>query len=262
MIARWPALSLVFALTGTAAQAVDGLSVVGEIERSSGKYGGSTSTDILFVPIVARYETGPTIYKLTVPYVEISGPGNVQITNGMSIGQAATGPITPSTPNGKASGLGDIVGGISYNAYYDAISGLLVDVGGRVKFATASKDKGLGTGKNDFSVQTDVYWSLGRNSTVTATLGYTWMGKPVGSNFRDTVFGSLGVSHKINADMAISSFLDYRQAVVSGNVAPSELSLYLSRRVDKHWKLQAYALAGLSNASPAQGFGLILGYSM
>lgn len=44
---------------------------------STGNYGTSTTTDILSIPVFGKYETGPWAFKLTVPYVEISGPGNM-----------------------------------------------------------------------------------------------------------------------------------------------------------------------------------------
>src|SRR5262244_4109710 len=46
-------------------------------EYSSGDYGAPQKTDIFYVPFAVKYETGPWAYKLTVPYVEITGPGNV-----------------------------------------------------------------------------------------------------------------------------------------------------------------------------------------
>ncbi|MBI4740832.1 MAG: hypothetical protein HY777_04580 [Betaproteobacteria bacterium] len=254
--------ALGLAALGLPALAADGMSLTGETEYTSGKYGGARSTDILFMPFVARYEAGPTIVKLTVPYVEISGPGNVQIAGGTGVGQAATGPVTPATPRGKVSGLGDIVAGASYNAFYDASSGLLIDIGSKLKFATASKNKGLGTGKSDFSVQADAYRSLSRSGTLMATLGYTWMGKPEGGNFRNVAFASLGIAWKLDADTTASGFLDYRQAVAAAGAAPRELTFYLSRRLGKHWKIQACALVGASGASPAKGIGAALGYSM
>src|SRR5438552_16472144 len=44
---------------------------------SSGEYGTSTTTEILSIPIIARYERGPWIFKLTVPYLSISGGTSV-----------------------------------------------------------------------------------------------------------------------------------------------------------------------------------------
>src|SRR5437879_13899860 len=53
---------------------------------SSGEYGTSTTTEILSIPIIARYERGPWIFKLTVPYLSIPGgtsvvPGGGRVTS-------------------------------------------------------------------------------------------------------------------------------------------------------------------------------------
>jgi len=44
---------------------------------SNGEYGTSTTTEIVSIPIIARYERGPWIFKLTVPYLSISGGTSV-----------------------------------------------------------------------------------------------------------------------------------------------------------------------------------------
>ncbi len=51
---------------------------------SSGEYGTSTTTEILSIPIIARYERGPWIFKLTVPYLSISGGTSVFPASGAS----------------------------------------------------------------------------------------------------------------------------------------------------------------------------------
>src|SRR5215510_6681898 len=46
-------------------------------DYSTGKYGQSQSTDLLYVPVTAKHETGRWTFKLIVPYLHITGPGNV-----------------------------------------------------------------------------------------------------------------------------------------------------------------------------------------
>src|SRR5262247_3422668 len=79
-------------------------------EYSSGDYGAPQKTEIFYVPFAVKYETGPWAYKLTVPYVEMTGPGNV-------IGAGGDRIVVPGVnqPRRTASGLGDIVGGVFYN---------------------------------------------------------------------------------------------------------------------------------------------------
>lgn len=69
----------VFLLCGCnyAATAANGFSMSMGADFSSGKYGGTTSTDIRYVPFVGRYNYGPATFSVTVPYIDITGPGNV-----------------------------------------------------------------------------------------------------------------------------------------------------------------------------------------
>src|SRR2546426_9759966 len=63
---------LVFAQGALAADAGEFSLGVG-FNYSSGEYGTSTTTEILSIPIIARYDHGPWIFKLTIPYLRISG---------------------------------------------------------------------------------------------------------------------------------------------------------------------------------------------
>src|SRR5207244_13197569 len=75
---------------------------------STGEYGTSTTTEILSIPIVARYDHAPWIFKLSIPYLSISGGTSVA---------PGIGRVTSSNPKrrggganeGTASGPGDTV---------------------------------------------------------------------------------------------------------------------------------------------------------
>jgi len=123
-------------------------------DYSSGKYGESRRTETLVVPVGIKYEFGDWTLRATIPYVESngpsavsgSGPDRVTIENG-------------STNRGRASGLGDIVVSAAWNAFQDGP--WLIELAGKVKLATADEKSGLGTGENDYSVQTEIYRTLG-----------------------------------------------------------------------------------------------------
>src|SRR6266436_7323305 len=55
----------------------DGFSLTTGVDYSTGKYGGTASTDILYVPLTAAYEMDKWLFKLTVPYIMVTGPGDV-----------------------------------------------------------------------------------------------------------------------------------------------------------------------------------------
>src|SRR3979490_14530 len=108
---------------------------------SSGEYGTSTTTEIVSIPIIARYERGPWIFKLTVPYLSI--PGGTSLVPGV-------GRVPSSNPRRRgggaseatATGLGDIVASATYTAFYNSATTFGVDVTGRGKLGNAARAPG------------------------------------------------------------------------------------------------------------------------
>ena len=224
-------------------------------EYSKGDFGSPQPTDTYYVPFAVKHETGPWILKLTVPYLEITGPGNV-------IGAGSDRVVIGdgNAPRRTASGLGDVVGAVFYNALDDRKSAVGVDVGVKVKFGTANSDKGLGTGENDYAVQADLYKTMG-SFTPFGTIGYRWYGDPPGVNFRNVPYASLGGAYRLSQDTSLGAVYDFRDSVFAGGPKVSELTGYVSQKLSKEVKLQLYALAGFSDASPDYAIGLNLSYA-
>lgn len=221
-------------------------------DYSSGKYGETTTTDILYIPFTARYETDSFIYRLTIPYIRISGPGNVV---GGGDFRVVTG--TGEAPRRTADGLGDIVAAVSYNLVNGVGTRPLVDLTAKIKFGTADEDKGLGTGKNDYSLQVDVLKSFGAASAF-GTLGYKRLGDPPDTNFSNVWYGSLGGSYKFTPATSLGLALDLRQAALDGVEPQRELTAYVSHRLTPRYRVLGYAVKGFSDASPDWGGGLML----
>lgn len=120
-------LVFTFACAGTWA-ADEQISLSTGFDYSSGDYGGSTSTDILQVPVIGKYVTGPWTYKLTVPYIEVTGPGNV--VPGAGRANQVKGKNGSAVPSGTStkSGLGDITGAVTYNLFGGSASELALDL--------------------------------------------------------------------------------------------------------------------------------------
>lgn len=237
------------ALAALPAAAEPGFSFTTGLDYSTGKYGAATSTDILYIPFTGKYEADKYSFKLTVPYLQITGPGNVV----RDVGQIRAGASTRTTQ----SGLGDIVAAGTYNMYDGRTNGTLVDMTAKIKFGTADDAKGLGTGKNDYALQADLYKTLGAN-TVFGTLGYKVMGSPAGVTLSNVFYASLGAGHKYNQETSAGLILDLREKASATGFAQRELTAYVSRKLGKTWKAQAYAVKGFTNGSPDWGTGAML----
>ena len=250
--------SSVLAIAQGAAAAADGYATVGVgADYSSGKYGGAEKTQIFYLAVTGKYEHGPWIFRLTVPYVRITGPGNV-------VGAGADRVTLPDAgarpPRRTVSGLGDIVTAGFYNVMDERRSPFGLDVGAKMKLGTGDEAKGLGTGKNDLSLQADFFKVIGAAAAF-ATLGHRWYGSPAGVKLRDVYYGSVGISYRISSPTSIGLAYDFRPRISATGGTVSEVSGFVSHRLSQDWKIQFYALTGFSTGSPDFGAGALLNHS-
>lgn len=222
------------------------------LDYSTGKYGDTQSTEIWYMPFTIKAESGKATYKLTIPYLQITGPGGVV----KDVGKVNTGSSRRTTE----SGLGDVVAAVTYGAYENAANGVLLDVTGKVKFATADKDKGLGSGSNDYAAQLDAY-KINGATTLFGTLGYKVLGDSGSTKLNNVFYGTLGVSQKLSDQTSAGLMLDLREKATATGDPQREVTAYVSRKLDKQWKAQAYAVKGFADGSPDWGLGAMLTYA-
>jgi len=226
---------------------------------STGDYGTSTSTEIISIPLTARYDHGPWIFKLTVPYLRVSGgtsvvPGVGRVSNTNPRGRGQGGGAT------TASGLGDIVAAATYNAFYNSATTLGVDVTGRVKFGTADRDQGLGTGANDYGVQADAYKTFDR-LTLFGGIGYTELGSSPYIQLNSVFNATAGASYKLDERNSAGLSVDTRERASPSGFPQRELTAFWTQKIDRTWKAQAYVLKGFSDGSPDWGVGVSVAHA-
>jgi len=249
------ALAAALVTTGNAFGA-DGLTTLSiGADYSSGNYGLSDSTRVFYVPVTAKNETGRWVLKLVVPYIRITVLSN----------EVGTPENQVILPNGSfvrrtESGLGDVVASALYNVLNPRSAPLGLDFGAKIKFGTADDSRGLGTGKNDFSLQADFFKPIG-TLTPFGTLGYRRYGDPADIDLRNAFYASIGASYRMSQPTSVGLAYDWRDRIVEGGGRVSELTAYVSRRFSGDWKLQIYAVKGFTDASPDFGAGMALGYS-
>jgi hypothetical protein len=240
-------------------------------DYSSGKYGTDTTTDIWSVPVAAAYQTDRWTFKLTVPYINISGAGNVipgvgKVNNGNPKGRGrgkgggGTPPAPGTTTSGSASGLGDITASAGYELFGSADRTFGLDLTGKVKFATADENKGLGTGKNDYGLSLDTYKVSG---AWTAFGGVGWMkyGSSQYIQLKNGFNANIGADYKLNSSNNIGAYYYYRERIADTGAAQSEIAGYWNHKFNDSLRVQAYALAGFADGSPDYGVGASLKYT-
>jgi hypothetical protein len=146
---------------------------------STGSYGSSPDTTILYVPstISYRWERFPVTatpldeleLRVTVPYLRVDGPGVI-------IDQGSV--VPPGFDAATREGIGDVVVRATWRLLPRANSRLpMFELGGRLKVPTADRDLGLGTGELDTAVQAGLADRFGALS-VFGHAGYRFLGDP------------------------------------------------------------------------------------
>lgn len=216
---------------------------------SSGDYGGTSTTNIVYVPVTARAEVGRWTLWGTIPYLRISGPGGII--------QGPDGPI--QTVGGVSEGLGDILMRGSY-FFPSATPWIpLVELIGVVKLPTASASKGLGTGEFDVGAETELTWTIGDLSPF-AMVGYRFLGSSPTIELNNVVESSIGAQYRIVHRTNLGLMLDYRQAASATSGERLELVPFASFRVQTHWAVDLYTSVGFADGSPKAGVGFQVSY--
>ena len=226
----------------------DKFSMAYGFDYSTGIYGAASSTSILSIPVTGMYSSGLWAFKLTVPFVRISGPGGV-LPNGIRTKAVS------SSKNTTESGLGDVVVAATYSIYsgYDKESWVYLT--GKVKFGTA--DTGIGTGENDYAAQADMYQSFNR-FTALGALGYQVLGSPAGVDMNNVVYGILGGYYQVTDQTGGGVEVKVSQKPSAIGAEQQELTAYVSHSIEDGLKIRGYVLKGLADGSPDNGFGLLV----
>lgn len=227
-------------------------------EYTTGDYGTGADTTIWYFPFSLWYETDNAAFSITVPYLIVKGSGNVTPAIGDGMGWGGMGDMQvvrpgPVGPARTESGLGDVVLSGSMRFIAETPARPRVDITGKIKLATADEGKNLGTGENDYAVQVD----MGKGNLF-GYVGYRLYGDPPGINLDNAAYGLIGLSHPLDKGTQAGASLYAQQAAAAGADDQLELSLFLSRKLNKDSRLRPYVVFGLSDGSPDWGVGVTL----
>jgi hypothetical protein len=211
-------LGLVLAMASTTAQSGESsFSLSAGVEFTSGEYGGTEDIEDLYVPITGTIYLDNVAISLTVPYLSFT----------------------------------------IYDVFLSDDRSVAFDLVGRVKLGTADRDKGLGTGEQDFLLRADLYKFFDR-FTLIGSGGYKLRGDPSDVDLENGFLASIGGSYELNSDSSVGLFYDYRESSLQDSDALSEVSLYSSHALGESWYVQLYVLAGFSDSSPDWGGGIVV----
>ena len=218
-------------------------------EYITGDFGGSESVDQLYIPLTAVYSTNKYAFRLTIPFIYLTGPVGTVLSDGTII--TGTGSIITEL------GMGDVIAGATYRDVFntESTSDVAFDFTAKVKFGTADEDEGLGSGENDYTLQAEVY-NFRERSMLFGILGYKFRGDPPGDNFDNSLLALIGGNYNLTPELRTGLDFYYQQALFSGVDEQMELSAFLRYKISNTQYMRSYLVKGLSDASPDWGIGV------
>jgi hypothetical protein len=224
------------------------------VDYSSGDYGDVIDTTILYVPFTFTYEQYPLTFKITIPWLEIEGPGNV--IGGGDAGVVIGGGSATKTTE---SGMGDIWTSLAYSVEAIPADWFYLDLIAKVKLPTGDDDRGLGTGERDWTLQADFFKSLGKFSPL-ATVAYKIKGDPPGFKLDNVWYLSVGGAYQFSDQTSAGATIDFQEAATETSDDAFELFGYVTHKLTPAWSVTAYGYGGFTDGSPDEGVGLQIGY--
>jgi hypothetical protein len=217
-------------------------------ERTVGKYGLLRDTTISTSSMDVTWENDDYGLDLLLPYLRRSGPGSV-------ITIAGRRAVVTFDPNAKASGRGDVTIGLTRYLLNEEDHGFDLDLGAIYKLSTASAPRGLGSGKEDLSLQSAIGRSIGA-LTPTLTVGYTFVGKEAALGLQNAFYGSLDLSYKVFGALSVGVTYNAGGAIVNGSPDSRDATAYVTVKPLKGARVEVYYLKGWSAQSPDRGGGM------
>lgn len=226
------------------------------VNYDTGKYGGTTRVDSLYIPVTLKryYRSGDL--SVTVPYLRQSSTGQVTRVGGKPLRVAGANSSAVETSEG---GLGDILVRGSYVIKRDGPGSFDFSIGGKLKLPTANEEKGLGTGEMDQGAGFDFAKELNPRWTLLADGYYTITGDPEGADFNNQVSLSVGFYKPLEKGLGLTVMYETGSALTDDSADPRALSGTLSKNAANGLQFTGGLALGLSEGSP--DFGLSAGLS-
>lgn len=221
---------------------------------SSGNYGLEVNTDIIYVPLTARLDWDRFRFRVSVPWIQIDGPGGVVGGDGPIIIEDGVDPVAA-----RESGIGDITVSTSVLVLHETRTDSFVELVGKVKIPVADKDRGLGTGEFDYTVQFDFFGDWGR-FTPFASIGYRIFGGSEEFDLNNTFLASVGGGWELSERTSIGLLIDYREATTDTSSKRLDVIPYFDRKLNASFSLNVYGTIGLANGSPDYSIGYGVSY--
>ena len=229
------------------------------VNYSIGDYGTNKDTTIVYVPFTFGVRPVDTLWiNVTVPWIYQNSQNVVVTGGGVATRKKATGKFAQPATATTESGLGDVLLKVSYVLPEGKTFIPEIEPYVKIKFPTADKDKGLGTGEYDETIGIDLSKQLIGPLYGYVTVAYTFIGSPPGADFSNSFGWSVGAAYALIPSLSFFAFLDGSTAIAPGQADPLELRVGAEYRLIKELKFTGAVTRGLSNGSADWGLSAAL----
>ncbi len=226
------------------------------MDYQQGDYGTGAKVETVSTSVGVALRKGRVRLAAAVPYLRTTAPVDVVVSQGGLFGTPLLAIGSNQTARTSREGLGDA----SLQASYDLpVAGFVATLGGGVKLPTASRAKGLGTGKVDYGVNAQVVRTLRGGITPFASVGYTILGKPDGFAVRNTFSGTAGTRVALSSRAFAALSYSYEQSASQALADRQSIGVGLGVALGRKLQLGLQGEAGLSRGAPDVKLGLRLG---
>jgi hypothetical protein len=231
------------------------------VNYSIGDYGTNKDTTIVYVPFTFAVRPVDALWlNVTVPWIYQNSQNVVVTGGGVATRKKATGKFAQPATATTESGLGDVLLKASYVLLDE--KPLLPEITPyvKIKFPTADKDRGLGTGEFDETIGVDLSKQLIGPLYGYVTVAYTFVGSPPGADFHNSFGWSVGAAYTVIPTLSFFAFVDGSTAIAPGQADPVELRVGAEFRLLKALKLTGAVTRGLTDG--AADWGLSAGLTL
>jgi hypothetical protein len=212
----------------------------------------TTGTTVFVLPATAMLQIQRLRLQLTVPFVDIQGPGRFAGDLGVPL------IVAPANNEPKSrSGLGDITVGMAYILLRENALMPRIELAAVTKLPTAAS--GLGTGKTDYGARVNLYRTLLPWLVTYGSVGYDWVGDLNTVKLHSGGEATAGIDAKV-LGLGAGAMLDYRQSAWAGAPDYFALNPYITWRMMGVVNVSLYGTVGLTRSTPSQAIGLRFGF--
>lgn len=226
------------------------------VDYQQGDYGTGAKVETVSTSAGIAVRKGRVRLGAAVPYLQTTAPVDVVVSQGGLFGTPLLASSGNQTVRTSREGLGDA----TVQAAYDIpVAGFTATLGAGLKLPTASRAKGLGTGKVDYAVNAQAARALEGGVTPFAAVGYTVLGKPDGFVVRNTLSATAGTRVVLSPGASAALSYSYEQSAAQALTDRQSIGVGLGIALGRKLQLGVQADAGLSTGAPDMKVGLRLG---